>query len=1475
MQHNNTFLGGMKRGIDNTLIPQNSYTYMLNGTIVSKDEHGYTITNIRGTKSIASFSANEVPIGSVSFNGILYIVTHATDTAKINFYSFKGSDGTAWVEETLLIIPNGPDDALSINQSVLGFSKGKLLEIIAKNSYDGSVDLYICDGLHKNIIINTGIDQQGKKTLRSYTNLDDVLLFVHQKSITNVPEVTGLVKDNGSMKPGTYFFYIRYEDESLNTTPFIKEVGPFYIHSGSKEFNSSSGVLNTGEQKVSKQILLNITNTDPNYKKVSVGFVHYYGTSDTLSKSMQLISKSTKIVNGSASIVFNGNNVVQDITFEELFKDNMAFDIAETEVQHEDRYYGANWKGRAIDYTMLKEMASLIIPHAVIKDESRFDMVYDQTAKDFEYMEDEIYPMGVSFLIDGQYKTPVFPICGWYEGVTLTNANGTIPDMNYFDLRTYVDNRATFFNESPSETLKTIDNLNGLYKFPRKGVITHTSNAEDLKQLHFKLMGVEFIRDFAYDYYQANKDVLPNITTMYFVQGKRQANVVCQGYSSAMVEAVGFKNTFECKRAPEYVYGDVEVSQSVKLGTHNIDVAFPFLGGDDKVFPVIKIEKINASEWAITAASVTELQIMNNEDMSFHTPDVSIDKKWSYRYWPQANDMWARYYDHRNYFLELKTDKYSVFAPDLLLNKNLVIIGDYYLRPKIKIDVINQRFNQKWTGDSNGSFLSKYSTHSGYGYYNNFHASMGTIYDDVSKRIIEPSIIYDHHIIQNPIAIKITPNIVQENQIISTSGFSSRMKSIIDVFGDEIWDNKADTSPLQNVIQNYFDQSRNQLKDAGILINKTKQNNSDNEVNIRPKTIDGIYGCSRDFRFGSSFVYPFNTSEDKNALPLVATNMSMSATPYFGCRTTKVGKYHSEATVFTNDNPDYRNLNNAIVDICKYATIQEYIDSIENSYNILDENYSIIENDNSFFAEANYTAKQLFKGDLFSQKTFMRCVRWNTLPENTQYWERSWQCGIALNVYLQSFTNSNLRVPTADDTFYPYILKNASEANYDSLVQDFIWRNKTNQFFKESWEINGGYNETKGVYTLLPFDEIFTMKSNTAANRIYFSNVHVDGAFVDQYRQLPIGQYQDFNFEGGEIKKLITINSTLFIIQRKNIIQLFGATKLQSSQDTSDIILGDKTILSSQSRKIAEFGTTHKESICSGDKGGYGVDWDNEKIWRLSGASTTSGNVLFGAEDLVVSKQITDIFKLIKEDIKVLPQDLYSEAQTGIISVFDEETKEVLFTFKLGTGKFFTLVFNENLDMFTGFYSYDTNFYMKLDKRLFAFSHGQVASRPNMWEHNVGDYQYFYDNKDSDNFELEFIINGSAEKQDVSSFEKEFRSHLMVMCPEELENISWQTEYQESSKVSFINAKEFWSNPEYKEHAWTIPIIPSTNKNNFGPTSTLTFNTFEAKSQMRGQWIKVKIIYKGKRLLGNPDKTHIPKYFYLKNVITNFIISYS
>lgn len=463
MQHINTFNKGMVRGIDYTIIPQSSYLYMLNGCLISRDDKGFVVTSIKGTTKIAEFDTNEVPIGSTVFNGIVYIITHKIvgSEAFINVWSYKGSNGTTWVSD-IRIIPNGPESLLSIPSELLGFSRDKLLEVIAKESHDGSVDLYICDGLSPNAVINTGLDRNGKRTDRQYTEFTSKVQFAFHKSITKAPEVSTSIGSVGNIKPGTYFFYLRYEDETLNATPFIKEVGPITIHAGSTESNNAVGVANTGDVRVSKNITLNIADADPLYKRVSVAVVYYFGIDGILSRENFLINKSYVLVDDAANIVFDGDNDIRSILVEEIIADNIQYNVSESQIQLNNRYYGANWKGGEIDYNYLKEMARRIMPRAVIHPDNNFDKVHDQNTSENEYMENEIYPFGVSFLIDGRYKTPVFPICGWHEGNVKTNVIKVpdIPSMSIEDVEEsdrYASSFSVVFEIGYSTDIEVLD----------------------------------------------------------------------------------------------------------------------------------------------------------------------------------------------------------------------------------------------------------------------------------------------------------------------------------------------------------------------------------------------------------------------------------------------------------------------------------------------------------------------------------------------------------------------------------------------------------------------------------------------------------------------------------------------------------------------------------------------------------------------------------------------------------------------------------------------------------------------------------------------------------------------------------------------------------------------------------------------------------------------------------------------------------
>ena len=417
MQHINTFSKGMVGGIDYSIVPQTSYVYMMNGCIVSRDDKGYVITGIKGTEDKFTLAANEVPIGSVVFNSVLYVITHkiVESVGSICFYSYPGSNGTTWqTNELLTLIPNGT--GLKILESVIGYSREKLLQVFAKGSYDGSVDIYICDGLNPNIVVNTGLDKNGKKTQRQYVSYNDASVFLLQKTLKELPIASGSIQRVGSMKPGTYYVYLRYEDESLNVTPFITELGPYYIHPGSKDKNTALGVANENEARISKKIVIDVATADANYKSLSVAVVYYYGENGVLSRDNYLVDKSYPLINGTAKIVIDGTEAQQVLTVEEILSDNLPYNTSESHLQIENRYYGANWKANNYDMKKLSDFAKLVVPHAVVKGVDNFNNVHDETNIENEYKEEEMYPFGIAFLIDGSFKTPVFPIMGWSEG---------------------------------------------------------------------------------------------------------------------------------------------------------------------------------------------------------------------------------------------------------------------------------------------------------------------------------------------------------------------------------------------------------------------------------------------------------------------------------------------------------------------------------------------------------------------------------------------------------------------------------------------------------------------------------------------------------------------------------------------------------------------------------------------------------------------------------------------------------------------------------------------------------------------------------------------------------------------------------------------------------------------------------------------------------------------------------------------------
>lgn len=1074
-----------------------------------------------------------------------------------------------------------------------------------------------------------------------------------------------------------------------------------------------------------------------------------------------------------------------------------------------------------------------------------------------------------------------------------------------------VNVRTITYEDKVSLDLFSFDeDTNGLYKFPKKDDIKG-----EILEPHFKLMGIRFDYKYAYEYLNSLEDSIPAITGLYMVQGDRKKNVITQGFSVAAVESVGYHAKVVCRVDGVGNY-DHYFSSNIDLGNNNNKVAFPFLDGSDyRLFPVAKINRTydgsgdNAGDYSfsIQEDDITRLTVFSKGEQIHQTTGHPLVEAFNLSVvQDHANTQLANLSLEQNSKLKnVNTDKFCIYTPDILMDNNLLIPETVYIKPVKNINLLrgdNFSFNKSTNAGNiaiSSGLLHRGKYHTGSNLFRildsfpRYHSPKKGFYTEKNSQVS---------------VYKGSANIINYKEV-SANGFSSKMRSLHDVFG---YDMRRDDQSQSPIMDNYFNSSREQLFKAGILLNRTKRTLNDNETNNPALTVhDYSYKSNSDRVWWNkycAFGHPQAVMSTKNniSLPLVFTNLSMESIPYIGIKFDFNGSYSTQANYNLNvpikgdsgkfergyynsnlDLRDYRDMHNAIVNVCTYRNIEEYIEAVVGSFNIESESFAIIdykEND-----DTQLLSNILFKGDMFSQKTSMRCMRWTSVPESMvddvlkANWEAGWKYGSGFNMYLQSTVNTFLRLSEFDSDYLPHALKSTDTGVIEERINDFIWKNSSDKNSRESWITNEGYHQLKGLMRLPAFDDLFLRKEFKSLNRIYFSNKHVDGSFVDAYREFSIGQYQDFNFENGEILKLIKTNNYLFSIQKSSINQHFGSSELMQSSDSSSIIIGDKNILSDKYRQLSEFGTQHKESVVNGELGIYGVDWIKERIWRIKGASTATGTTAFGVEPLESTKALFDIFKWFKTVLggSELEQNLMGDIATGIHSTYDEKNKQILFTFKLGLCLVneatvvdginvpamydelsYTLSFSEEFDLFNGFYSYNKNIYLNFDNRLLSYTKGNV----NLWEHNIGESQSI--DGVVQPFVLEFVINCIAEQQNAGEYEKEFMSHIINSSPEDITSIKWETQYQESNKNPFIDNEEWWTSPEYKEHNWHVPIIPNQNINN-GPKSNEEFYTFEPSSKMRGQWLKVKITY-----IPSEDVTE-EHQFYIRSLITNFIISFN
>lgn len=850
----------------------------------------------------------------------------------------------------------------------------------------------------------------------------------------------------------------------------------------------------------------------------------------------------------------------------------------------------------------------------------------------------------------------------------------------------------------------SFDGSNGLYRFPQ------AKNGDDptgeyRRRLFYAMMGVNFDLSMAKDLIDQYANL--NITGIILMQGERIVNCVSQGISLPMIDRIIVRpNQTTILDANSY-----HINYLIqRLGDGDTKTMFPYL-----FFDVAKYATFEEREDK-PVGYIPDYQNHYNfpihiitwrEKDGNHHPFGS-NKLWGYvsAYYNKAvwtPDGFTRVVNGDQIkWMDLNNGErvYSCHAdnlntvdkePDIITQNSLLNAEDFaFFSPDEMNDSENifsgfikvfQRldFSQSGIKDTIGKAACSvlYSLKDDPDVYGDSYWAEYTknfLYNITNKGLV-PSI--DLFSDANTAVNTVDMTFVTEDKLIpDDNGCISRMKSIFEIFGQY-----PEVKPNTNYINNNLTgKTRQELTEAGLMLNRLLFKNEQQKTSgyiLNPMCDDYDYPF-QGMRFRDEVTY--------NTMPVVLTNMSMKSRPYYHYHEANnpvTGHAYSEFIA------EKYNYNPELSDVFEHFRLL---------FDIGNEKYhpiGLTNNDETF--EESIT---LYKGDVFAQVVTFRLNRFNfEVTDNLEADE--WRHGQVMQMYLESFKNHNLRSTTFEDAFWPF----AETLGYSLL--DFAFASNVYRLSKESMAYNEGYSELSGVLTKYGIDMNMPVSDTNKPNRVYWSNQHIDGSLEDAYRNIPTGNYKDFDPENGSIQRIINHNDALFIVQEKGISQLYDNNKMEMSEDSSSIIVGDPDILNTSTRELANYGTQHPSSVVVGENGIYGVDWMQKKIWVVNLKVSDRGSYFYLAEDLIETKSLRMFFKDLEgEHYKPMTEmvnDLFAEAPRGIVSGIDVEHNKVYFTFHTPNG-IETLVYDEQQKMFIGLYDYTPNIYLQYRNKMFMYN---------------------------------------------------------------------------------------------------------------------------------------------------------------------------
>lgn len=293
---------------------------------------------------------------------------------------------------------------------------------------------------------------------------------------------------------------------------------------------------------------------------------------------------------------------------------------------------------------------------------------------------------------------------------------------------------------------------------------------------------------------------------------------------------------------------------------------------------------------------------------------------------------------------------------------------------------------------------------------------------------------------------------------------------------------------------------------------------------------------------------------------------------------------------------------------------------------------------------------------------------------------------------------------------------------------------------RESYEYNGVYSAENNVKSYYPMPDPFVLNEEFD-NRIYASEIKINGEFVDSWGVFKVNNYWDVEGTYGPINAMCILRDKMYFWQNRS----FGLMQINpravitdiNNATNSQLQIGTGNILQRHDYISTEVGLQHQWGLT---KSSYKLFWADVKLKKMfsygDGQALSPDSDIKGLFSFLKNNLVNNINKIDKPvyegnlcDDKPL---IVPTGINGIRAVYDFKYNQAIFTFSDGQSigdcqtktRWFTIAYDENLGVFTSFYDYTPKIYFTDGYKIFSTDRQNLS---NIYMHDEGVYCKFYE----------------------------------------------------------------------------------------------------------------------------------------------------